>query len=63
MPCTHDGFHAISTSYDRRRGLLIYHWTCERCGARLSEALRQPYRPSFDPNGTQAFPGRTAVRG
>jgi hypothetical protein len=49
--CAHRDFHEIRTSYDRRRGILIYWWTCEHCGARLSEALRTPYRPLFEPNG------------
>lgn len=63
MACPHDGFHAIASSYDRHRGLLIYHWTCERCGARLSEARRQPYRPAYDPYGAQAHRDRRAVPG
>jgi hypothetical protein len=55
MPCPHDGFHGISTAYDRLRGLLVYYWTCERCGARLGEARREVYRPSFDPDGPRRF--------
>jgi hypothetical protein len=35
--------------------VLVYHWTCERCGARLSEAGREPYRPAFDPRGNERF--------
>jgi hypothetical protein len=53
MACSHTGFHAISTAYDRRDGVLVYHWTCEHCGARLSEAARAPYRPSYDPRGNE----------
>lgn len=56
MACRHDGFHSIGTSYDQRRGVLVFHWTCERCGARLSEARRERYRPRFDPLGNQRFP-------
>ena len=63
MACAHDDFHAIASSYDRRQGLLIYHWTCERCGARLSEARRQPYRPAYDPYGAQAHRDGRAVPG
>jgi hypothetical protein len=63
MLCAHDGFHGIASSYDRRRGMLVYHWTCERCGARLSEARRQSYRPAYNPNGAQAFRGGRAVPG
>jgi hypothetical protein len=51
MKCSHDGFHAIHTAYDQRRGVLVFHWTCERCGTRLKEAAREPYRPAFDPDG------------
>jgi hypothetical protein len=63
MACAHDGFHAIASCYDRRQGLLIYHWTCERCGARLSEARRQPYRPAYDPYGAQSHRDGRGVRG
>jgi hypothetical protein len=47
MVCRHDGFHSIVTSYDRRDGILTYHWICERCGTRLGEARRETYRPSY----------------
>jgi hypothetical protein len=55
VACSHDGFHAIRTEYDRDRGVLLYFWTCERCGARLREARREQYRPSFDPHGNDGF--------
>jgi hypothetical protein len=55
MTCRHQGFRAVSSSYDRTRGLLVYFWTCERCGARLNEAGRTEYRPRFDPQGNQRF--------
>jgi hypothetical protein len=55
MACLHDGFHGISSWYDRRRGVLVYYWTCERCGARLREALREEYRPTYDPHGPRRF--------
>jgi hypothetical protein len=51
MDCAHDGFHAIHSSYDRRRGLLVFFWRCERCGARLRELHREEYRPRFEPRG------------
>jgi hypothetical protein len=54
MSCAHNGFHTICTTYDRRSGILVYHWTCERCGARLSEARREQYRPSFNSRGNEA---------
>jgi hypothetical protein len=59
MICSHKGFHTICTSYDDRSGLLIFHWNCEHCGARLSEVRREQYRPSFDPRGHEAFLDRT----
>lgn len=55
MSCAHDGYHAIRTAYDRQSGVLLYFWTCERCGARLNEARRDQYRPSFDPHGHKRF--------
>jgi hypothetical protein len=35
--------------------VLVYFWTCERCGARLDEARREDYRPAFDPHGNDRF--------
>jgi hypothetical protein len=55
MACAHDGFHAIRTSYDRRRGVLVYFWACEHCGTRLGDARRERYRPSYDPHGNDRF--------
>jgi hypothetical protein len=55
MSCSHEGFHEIRTVYERDHGVLRYFWTCERCGARLCEARREEYRPSFDPNGNDRF--------
>jgi hypothetical protein len=53
MVCTHDGYHSIQTMYDRRDGELVFFWTCERCGARLSEAKRVEYRPAFHPGANR----------
>jgi hypothetical protein len=55
MSCAHDGFRGINTSYDQRRGVLVYFWTCERCGQRMGEARREQYRPAFDPQGHTRF--------
>jgi hypothetical protein len=55
MACAHDGFHAIRTTYDRRSGVLVYFWACECCGARLGDARRERYRPSYDPYGNERF--------
>jgi hypothetical protein len=51
MRCSHDGFHAIQTVYDRSRCVLVYFWICEHCGVRLGEAGSRGYRPSYDPLG------------
>jgi hypothetical protein len=56
MACHHDGYREIRTSYDAEAGVLVYHWTCERCSTRLTEAGRTPYRPSFDPGGNDGYP-------
>jgi hypothetical protein len=55
MACHHQGFHEIRTVYDRSTGVLVYFWTCDRCGERLDEARRETYRPRFDPNGNRRF--------
>jgi hypothetical protein len=51
MACAHDGFHGIRSTYDHVRGVLVFFWSCERCGARLRELHREAYRPRFDPRG------------
>jgi hypothetical protein len=53
--CQHKGFHGIETTYDRTRGVLVYHWTCESCGKQLGEARREEYRPKFDARGNDRF--------
>jgi hypothetical protein len=63
MACPHDGFHEISTTYDRKHGVLVYFWACQRCGACLREAGRQEYRASFDPHGNDHFFRAAAGRG
>jgi hypothetical protein len=55
MSCKHAEFHTVSSHYDRDRGVLVYYWTCERCGTRLKEARRDDYRPSFDPRGNDPY--------
>ena len=62
MACSHDDFHTIRTAYDRRRGVIVYFWTCERCGARLKEAGRQAYRPAYDPAGNDRFLAAPSAR-
>jgi hypothetical protein len=49
--CAHDGFHSVTTRYDRARGLLVFVRTCDGCGGIISEVGREPYRPRFDPLG------------
>jgi hypothetical protein len=60
VECRHDDFHGIRTAYDRRSGVLVYFWICERCGKRLAEAKREEYRPSYDPHGNDRFVGSPA---
>lgn len=55
MSCSHDGFHSIISWYDHRAGVLVYFWSCERCGVRLNEARREPYRPQYEPRGNDRF--------
>lgn len=55
MPCSHQGFRSISSGYERRRRVLIFFWTCERCGERLGEAGRTSYRPQFEPRGNDPY--------
>jgi hypothetical protein len=50
VQCAHDGYRGISTTYDRHAGVLVFHWACDQCGARLDEVSREPYRPRFLPN-------------
>jgi hypothetical protein len=53
MSCSHQGFRSVDSSYDRRSGMLVFYWTCDRCGSRLNELTRQRYRPTFDPRGSE----------
>jgi hypothetical protein len=55
MACRHDGYREIRSSYDGEAGVLVYHWVCETCSARLAEVARTSYRPSFDPAGNDAY--------
>ncbi|MBD0282202.1 MAG: hypothetical protein ICV69_08425 [Thermoleophilaceae bacterium] len=48
MTCRHEGFHGIRTNYDRAGEVLVFNWTCERCGATLGEVRRERYRPRFE---------------
>jgi hypothetical protein len=55
MACRHDGFREIRSDYDASAGVLVYHWTCERCSTRIAEAWRTVYRPAFDPRGNDQY--------
>jgi hypothetical protein len=55
MECSHNEYRSIDSSYDHPRGMLVYFWRCERCGARLGEAQRVRYRPQYDPGGHKRF--------
>jgi hypothetical protein len=58
--CAHDGYHSITTRYDREAGVLIYMCQCDGCGGTIGEIQRLPYRLRFDPAGNDRFPGRAA---
>jgi hypothetical protein len=60
MACAHDSYRTFDSHYDFRRGVLVYYWRCESCQARLEEATRLDYRPSFDPGGNDKFRVQTA---
>ena len=55
VACSHDGLHSIQSRYDRRAGVLVFHWTCDRCGAPLGEFRRKAYRPDFHAGGYERF--------
>ena len=55
MNCRHQGFHTVTSSYDRRRRVLIYFRCCDDCGTRLGEVGRVDYEPRFDPNGNDRY--------
>ena len=60
MTCAHDSYRTFDSHYDFRRGVLVYYWRCESCQARLEEATRLDYRPSFDPGGNDKLRVQTA---
>ena len=47
IACFHDTYRSITTSYDVVQRVLVYYWTCERCGAHLSELRRRSYEPRY----------------
>lgn len=51
MHCKHNGFHSITSRYDRSVGVLVYLCVCESCGRELREVGRLHYRPRFQPAG------------
>jgi hypothetical protein len=51
--CKHQGFHSVSSRYDRGLGILAFILTCEHCGAELRELQRESYLPQFDPHGNE----------
>jgi hypothetical protein len=62
VKCKHEGFHTITSSYDRVRRVLIYFRRCDECGARVAEVRRLAYEPRFDRHGSDRFlPARPPV--
>ena len=47
MQCRHQGFHTISSSYDRGTRLLTFFRRCDECGTRLTEVGQLVYEPRF----------------
>ena len=47
MRCKHEGFHTITSSYDRRRRVLTCFRRCDDCGARLAEVDQFAYEPRY----------------
>jgi hypothetical protein len=47
MQCAHQGFHTISSSYDRATRVLAFFRRCDDCGARVAEVGRFAYEPRF----------------
>ena len=47
VKCRHQGFHTITSSYDRETRVITYFRRCDECGALLSEFGRLAYEPRF----------------
>ena len=47
--CDHDGYHGVTSSYDRGAQVLRYFSFCERCGAPIAEIEQLKYAPRFRP--------------
>ena len=54
MPCSHRGFRDISSTYDLHRQVLVFFWSCERCGKHMGEAGRTRYQPRYEPTRRDA---------
>jgi len=55
MDCDHDGYHSISSEYEREEGVLRYVDRCDECGERLGEIARVDYRPNPNPRGNEPY--------
>jgi hypothetical protein len=53
--CEHTGFHSAEARYEAATGTLRYIVVCDACRRELRELLVQPYAPSFDPRGNDAY--------
>lgn len=53
--CAHEGFHSVTSRYDRRRKILAFVLTCEGCGAELRELQGERYSPDYDPYGSDRY--------
>ena len=54
MRCSHQGFHSGQGRYDHGTAMLHYELVCDDCAAEIAQIRVEPYRPSFDPGGSDA---------
>jgi hypothetical protein len=55
MKCAHDQYRSVQACYDRGRGMLVYLWRCDRCGAHLGVHERVQYRPRYQTSSATAL--------
>lgn len=53
--CKHDGFHSGEGRYDASTETLHYVVVCDACHAVVREVAVEPYAPTFEAHGNDAF--------
>jgi hypothetical protein len=53
--CDHSGTHSPYGRYMRDSAEIRYVTVCDGCGAEISEVMREPYQPNFDPAGNDPY--------